>query len=231
MGKVATPLILVNFKAYKEACGERAVALAKVCEKVTEDFGVEIAVAPQFFDLVKVREAVSIPVFSQHIDPVPKAGAFTGHVVAENLSELGIDGTVLNHSERKLSEEGVKKCIGIANSCGLVTVACADTPEEAERIAKFSPDFVAIEPPELIGTGVSVSRAKPEVVTRAVEKVKSVNESVRVLCGAGISSGEDVEKALELGAEGVLVASAVVKAEEPQKVLEEFAASAKKLRG
>jgi triosephosphate isomerase len=50
-----------------------------------------------------------------------------------------------------------------------------------------------------------------------------VNRSVRVLCGAGVTTAKDVSKALELGSEGVLVASGVVKNKDPRAVLEDMA--------
>jgi triosephosphate isomerase len=65
-----------------------------------------------------------------------------------------------------------------------------------------------------------VSSADPQVVKGSVDAVKNVNENVRVLCGAGISKGEDLQAALELGSAGVLLASGVVKAEDPEKALE-----------
>jgi triosephosphate isomerase len=213
----------VNFKNYKEATGKNALTLAKICGEVSEKYRITIGVAPQFIDLQKVKEKVKIPVFSQHIDPIEKAGAFTGYVVAENLKAIGIDGTLINHSERKLPLKDIEKCVEIARKFGLISVCCAATPDEAEKIAKFNPDFIAIEPPSLIGTGISVSTAKPEVVTKSIEKISKVNPKVKVLCGAGITTGEDVRKALELGTIGVLVASGVVKAENPKEVLEDFA--------
>ncbi|RLG06224.1 MAG: triose-phosphate isomerase, partial [Thaumarchaeota archaeon] len=90
------------------------------------------------------------------------------------------------------------------------------------------PEILAIEPPELIGTGIPVSKAKPEVVTGAVEAVKRINPRVHVLCGAGISTGDDVAKAIELGTEGVLLASAYVKAKDPKKLLSGMAEAALK---
>jgi triosephosphate isomerase len=215
--------LLVNFKNYKEATGKNALRLAKLCEKVSKKYRIKIGVAPQFIDLQKVKEKVKIPVFAQHIDPIEKAGAFTGYVVAENLKFIGIDGTLINHSERKLPTNDVEKCIEIAKKFQLTSICCAATPEEAEKIAAFNPNFIAVEPPELIGTGISVSKAKPEVVTKSIEKISKVNPQIKVLCGAGITTGEDVKRALELGTVGVLVASGVVKSDNPEKVLDEFA--------
>ncbi len=95
--------------------------------------------------------------------------------------------------------------------------------EIAKRVALLNPDAIAIEPPELIGSGISVSTAQPEIVSGAVEAVHTINPDVKVLCGAGITNGEDASAALDLGAKGILVASGVVKAEDPYKALLELA--------
>jgi len=63
-----------------------------------------------------------------------------------------------------------------------------------------------------------VSKADPDIIADTVDRVSSVSD-VPVLCGAGITSGEDVEAAKELGAEGVLVASGVVKADSPRDAM------------
>lgn len=216
------PLILINFKTYQEAMGARALRLAKVCEKVSTKYKITLAVAPQYIDLKEICKKVKILVFAQHIDPIEKPGSFTGHIIARNLKTIGVKGTLINHSERKLKLGEIKKCVEIARENNLISICCADRPDEAKAIAKFNPDFIAIEPPELIGSGIPVSRAKPEVVISTVKKIHSVNKKIKVLCGAGITSGEDVKKALELGTCGVLVASGVVKASDPEKVLIDF---------
>ena len=82
-----------------------------------------------------------------------------------------------------------------------------------------SPSMVAVEPPDLIGKGKSVSTERPEVVRESVDAAKSVSEAVEVLCGAGVNNGQDVNKALELGTVGVLLASGVTKATEKGKDL------------
>jgi triosephosphate isomerase len=95
-------------------------------------------------------------------------------------------------------------------------------------VASLKPDVIAVEPPELIGTGVSVSKAKPDVVAGTVKLVRGVNKKVTVLCGAGISRGEDVTAALKLGTQGVLVASGIVKAKDPYTIMREFAEAMKR---
>ncbi|MEM2999648.1 MAG: triose-phosphate isomerase [Candidatus Bathyarchaeia archaeon] len=223
--KLQTPLIIVNFKTYFEATGQKAVALAKHAEKVSKETGVFIAVAPQFVDIARVAEAVEIPVFAQHIDPI-KPGSYTGHVLAESIKEAGAVGTLINHSERRLKLADIDAVIELAREQGLISCVCVNNPSVSAAASALKPDIVSIEPPELIGTGIAVSRVQPEVVTTTVKLVRSINSDVTILCGAGISHGEDVATAIRLGTQGVLVASAIVKAKDPYSVLREFADAA-----
>ena len=209
----------MNFKTYIEATGKRGVELAKIADKVSRDSGVIIAVAPQFTDLKTVTEAVEIPVFSQHIDPI-KPGAFTGHILAEAVKAAGASGTILNHSERRIKISEIEEASSLARVSDLAALVCTDTPGVSAAVASLNPDIIAIEPPDLIGTGVAVSKARPELITNAIKRIRSVNNSVDILCGAGVSTAEDVGKALELGTRGVLVSSSVVKGQNPGQLLE-----------
>ena len=216
------PMIIVNFKAYLEATGKRAVELSKKAEKASLETEVSIGVAPQFTDIAAVVEAVSIPVFAQHVDSI-QPGSHTGHVLAEAVKETGAKGTLINHSERQLKLLDIDAMIKITRENSLVSVVCANNPNISVAAACLKPDMIAIEPPELIGTGIPVSKAKPEVITDTIRLVREANKEVVILCGAGITRGEDVGAALKLGAQGVLVASGVVKAKDPYVVLREFA--------
>lgn len=220
--KIRTPIIIVNCKTYSEATGKKAIELAKVAENVSLETEVCIGLASQFVDIAPIAHTVSIPVFAQHIDPV-KPGSSTGHILVESIKEAGAVGTLINHSERQLKLINIEVAIARARETGLVSVVCANNAVVSAAVAALKPDMIAVEPPELIGTGIPVSKAKPEVLTGAIELVKRINPDVVVLCGAGITKGEDVAAALKLGTEGVLVASGIVKAKDPYKVLLEFA--------
>jgi triosephosphate isomerase len=220
------PMIIINFKTYSEATGQRAVDLAKKAEKVTRETGISTGVAPQFADIATVAEAVDIPVFAQHVDPI-KPGGFTGHVLADSVKEAGAVGTLINHSERQLKVSDIDEIVKITREKNLLSCVCANNPSISTAVATLKPDIIAIEPPELIGTGIPVSKAKPEVVTDTVKLVREVNSKVTILCGAGISHGEDVAAALKLGTQGVLVASGIVKAKDPHAIIREFAEAAK----
>lgn len=216
-----TPIVIVNFKTYKEATGESAVKLAKLIAEISKKSGVSAAVAPQTVDLATIARDVDIPVLAQHVDPI-KPGRNTGFISPESAKSGGAVGTLVNHSEHKLPHDQVKAVIVRAKEAGLYTVACTADIEESRKIAEFAPDIIAVEPPELIGSGIPVSKAKPEVVENSVKVVKAVDPNIKVLCGAGITSGEDVTKALELGAEGVLVASGVVCAKDQRAAFQDI---------
>lgn len=221
---VRYPLILVNLKTYEQAMGQKAIDFSRIAEQVNEKTGISIVIAPQTIDLQAVTDAGETLVFSQHIDPVTY-GKYTGHILPESVAEAGCIGTLLNHSERQIPLETIKASIKRAKEADLLIVVCVETVEIAKQVALLNPDAIAIEPPELIGSGISVSKAQPEIVSGAVEAVKAVNPNVRVLCGAGITNGEDASAALDLGAEGILVASGVVKSDDPYKSLLDLARS------
>lgn len=215
------PFILLNYKTYTQGTGRGAVEIAKACEAVSEESGIEIAVAPQFPDIYRVASEVELPVFSQHLDGIG-AGSFTGHVFGKCIKEAGAVGTLINHSERRLTLAEIEASLKAAQEYGLRTVICTNNVPTTAAAAALGPDYVAIEPPELIGSGIPVSKANPEVVSSSVKAAAKINPHVKVLCGAGISKGEDLKAALELGSEGVLLASGIVKAEDPRAALEEL---------
>lgn len=223
-GVVTYPFILLNLKTYEQSMGERSIEFARIAERVYEKTGISIAIAPQALDIQTLVDASEIPVFSQHIDPVYH-GKYTGHILPEAVAEAGCYGTMLNHSERQLPLEIIKASILRAKEVDLFTVVCADTIDTAKRIALLNPDVIAIEPPELIGSSIPVSKAQPEIVSGSVAAVKAINPNVSVLCGAGITSGEDASASLDLGAKGILVASGVVKSNDPYASLLDLARS------
>jgi len=224
--ELKTPLILVNLKTYNESLGDKAVKLAKIAEEVGESTGVCIGLAPQFSDLHRVATQSEVPVFAQHVDPVTP-GRGTGSILVESVVEAGAVGTLLNHSERQLRLADLEASLIRAKDVGLKVCICSNNQLVSGAAAALGPDFIAVEPPELIGTGIPVSKTQPEVVTATVDTIRRINPKVIPLCGAGISTGEDVAAALKLGTQGVLLASGVTKAKNPQQVLEDMAKHAR----
>ncbi|MDD3378484.1 MAG: triose-phosphate isomerase [Candidatus Methanomethylophilaceae archaeon] len=215
---ISRPAIIVNFKAYLEVDGCGALDLAKACQSVFEETGIKIAICPPMVDLGLVARNVNIPVLSQNVDP-HAPGSSTGWVTPSMVKGCGAIGTLINHSEHKVSIKTIEECIELSKGCELVTIICADSVKTAIQVAHCCPDFVAVEPPELIGGDISVTTANPQIIENTVESVKAINHSISVLCGAGVKTGDDVKTALDLGADGVLLASGVVKAKDPYTVL------------
>ena len=211
-------LIILNFKTYEEATGDNAVKLAKICDDVSKETGAKIIVCPQFTDIYRIAEVVEIPVYAQHIGPA-KYGSYTGHILPEALKAAGATGCLINHSERRVKLADIDSSVEKLRSMEMTSIVCTNNIAVTRAAAAISPDFVAIEPPELIGSGISVAQAQPEIITGSVDAVNTVNPDVKVLTGAGISTGDDVRKAGELGTCGVLLASGVTKAKDPRAVL------------
>lgn len=213
-----TPVIVVNFKVYEQVVGEKGLNLAKTCELVASETGKSIVIAPQQVDLALISKEVSIPVFSQHIDPV-KVGSNTGHTTVEGVVAAGAKGTLINHSENRLKIAEIDWLVQKCRESGLETIVCTNNFEVSKACALLNPDYIAIEPPELIGGEISVTSADPDIIKTTATTLKQLSPDVGVLCGAGVKTGEDVVKAIELGTDGVLLASGVTKASDPKQAL------------
>jgi len=100
---------------------------------------IQVAVAPAFTALSKVKEALvgsSIQLFAQNCHH-EKQGAFTGEVSAPMLKELGCDGVILGHSERRQyfgeTEEGVNRKLKAVLEAQLHPIVCVgETLQERE---------------------------------------------------------------------------------------------------
>ncbi len=215
-----TPVIIVNFKLYRQSSGVNAPLLLEVMERVREERGVEIVAALNPMDLTALREKYRVPMILQHVDAVD-FGAHTGRLTLTVAKERGAEGLLINHSERKLTIADIDFLLSQARKMNMVSVVCSNNPRVSGSLAFLSPDFIAMEPPELIGGNISVSKARPEAITETINAVKSVR-NVPVLVGAGIKNRDDVKRAMELGACGILVASGVVKAKDPYGALNDL---------
>ena len=213
-----TPIVILNYKTYLESSGENALELARALKSASEESGITMVAAPQAADIYRIQDQIFLPIFAQHIDPITPGG-HTGSNLIETLIEAGISGSLINHSENRMKLADIDEVIQLCKQNDIESCVCTNNIETSKAIATFSPDAVAVEPPELIGTGIPVSQAQPEVVEDSVKGVKSINKKIKVLCGAGISTGDDMKAAMDLGADGVLLASGIVKAENPKEAL------------
>jgi len=218
---LSTPTIVVNVKTYSEATGDHAVQIAELMDSLAKETGASLGVSVQASDIYRVQQAVSIPVFAEHIDPI-QPGSHTGWTLPEAIQAAGAIGTLINHSEHRLTLADIDTCINRAKELSLDHIVCTNNIATSKAVACFSPNFLAVEPPELIGGDTSVTAADPGIVKGSVDAVHEINKKVGVLCGAGVKNGKDVAKAIELGADGVLLASGVVKVGNKEQVIRDL---------
>ena len=211
-------MIILNYKTYTESLGEAGRKLTWMAMDVMKETDVRIVACPQTPDLYH-HKSLEIEVFAQHVDPI-EPGSHTGHILPETLKAAGATGTLINHSEDRMPADKIKKCVELCRKHGLTSVVCAESVSKVKEVSAFKPDYIAIEPPELIGSGIPVSKANPEIVRNSVRAV--VDPNIKVLCGAGITTGDDVRAAIDLGTHGVLLASGVVKAKDPKAALKDL---------
>ncbi|MEM0466151.1 MAG: triose-phosphate isomerase [Candidatus Thermoplasmatota archaeon] len=217
-----TPTIVVNVKTYTESTGTKALEIGQIMQTVAEETGASMAIAVQPMDIMLCSKNLKIPVYAQHIDPIPP-GSHTGWILPDAVVAAGAKGTLINHSEHRLILADIDSCITLAKKNNLDQIVCTNNVATSKAAAALSPNFIAVEPPELIGGDISVTTANPDIVKNSVDVVKKIDTNVRVLCGAGVKNGKDVQMALKLGADGVLLASGVVKAKDKLAVIRDLA--------
>lgn len=215
--------LLLNLKGYTESFAESALMIAGHAREISDETGVVVIVCPPAPWLQQVSFTGAVT-FAQHVDPV-EPGATTGYSSMEMIQAAGAKGTLVNHSEHRLKLWEMEFVVERAKKLGMTSVVCADTVDTVAAVSALNPSMVAIEPPELIGKGISVSKAKPEIITDSVQSIRRVNREVVIIAGAGITTPDDVRKAAELGAEGALVASAVVKSDRQKQLIGEMASA------
>ena len=212
-------LVVVNFKTYESAHGVAAEELALIMEQIETDARM-IAVVSAFDLSAVVSIAPTLEVWTQHLDPI-NFGSNTGWLHPETAIQRGAKGTLINHAEHKVSIEHIAMLLDSVPE-GFTVCACAADINEARALSALQPDYVAVEPPELIGGEISVTTADPEIVSGTSRAIREISENVGILCGAGVKNGKDVLKAVELGTSGVLLASGVTKVKDATAALNDL---------
>lgn len=207
--------LFINFKAYEESTGQRALNLIRSIER-------EIGNNPSLILVVNPLDSMietTLKKYIQSAEPLT-SGPYTGHIPVALMRNYGYSGIMLNHSENKLDPENIKKSIKMARDHGLRCLVCAADQEEVKRIIPLEPDYIAYEPPELIGGNISVSTEKPEIIEAVAHMLNETK--IALIVGAGIKNNSDIRISKQLGAEGVLISSGVVKSPDPIRVIVEM---------
>jgi triosephosphate isomerase len=214
---IAPPFFEIGPKAF--LYGRAVLELAKAADRISQRYDVRIIFTPQYVDIPRVAGVTrNIKVFAQHMDSIG-VGRGIGSVLPEAVKEAGAVGVLLNHAEKRLTLSEINRTIKRADEVGLATLVCADTPEEAAALAHLAPNIILAEPPELIGSG-EAGAAGRDYVARINERIRSIDPRIRVLHSAGIRGPQDVADIVSLGAEATGCTSAVLKAENPEAMLE-----------
>ncbi len=216
--------LIINFKNYEEVSADKAIKLAESARQVAERLKIEIVVAPPQPALALIAKNVQVPVICQHVDN-ERMGPSTGYFLPEIAKSYGALGSLINHSEHRIEMKTISALINRLRKLDMMSIVCAREPSEVKEISTFHPDFIAIEPSQLIGSGRAVSKESPDIITESIEAAASSRS--KVICGAGITDKSDVVKALELGSQGILVASGIIKAKPWTAKIAEIAAGMK----
>ncbi|MCA9460143.1 MAG: triosephosphate isomerase [Nanoarchaeota archaeon] len=208
--------LLINLKAYKEGSGTNILKFAQIVNELSVEAkkkNVDLILCVNSLDLRSLL-GTGVHVYAQHIDAYDY-GAHTGFLVPELVKSSGVLGSLVNHSEHRIDFDLVGSIVSASKKVGLEMCVCVKDDNEVKKVLKYNPDFIAVEPSELIGGDISISTARPELISNSVK----VSKGIPILVGAGVKNAQDVKKAVELGAKGILVASGVVKANDPKAAI------------
>jgi len=214
-------MFIINCKNYEEISGDKIKKFIQIAEQVSKKYKIKIAISPPQH-LIGLVTNSSIPILAQHVDD-SKIGSTTGYIIPELLKKSKVKGSLINHSEHRISSKEIEKLVLKLKELKMISIVCVKDVAEVKKYLKINPDFIAIEPPELIGSGKAISTEKPDLIQKAARIVNDSKNKTKLLCGAGIVSGEDVAKSIELGSKGILVASGIIKAKNWNKIISEFA--------
>ena len=204
-------LIIINCKNYLEVAGEKILQLSEIAKDISNSNKVQIMLAPPQNCLFYLSQSIKLPLICQHIDD-EKIGATTGFIIPELAKSYGAAGSLINHSEHRIEHTHIQNLVERLRQLNMTSIVCAATSKEVGELAKLHPNMIAIEPPELIGTGKAVSKVNPSIITKSVKEAARHSENIKVICGAGIVDKTDVNSAINLGSKGILLASGLIKA-------------------
>lgn len=208
-------MLIINFKTYKEATGKNGLIIAQIAQKISEQVGVRIVVVPQPTDIYQIKKATGIEVWAQYLDPIDP-DRYTGFISPYALQHAGATGVLINHSEKKLALKEIEKRVKYAKKYGLTTLVLTDSAEEAEKINLMEPDYIGYEKEELIAGNVPIIEVEGPNIENVMGKIDRP-----LIVGSGINDKDDITESLKIGAQGVILASSVIKAQDiEEKILE-----------
>ncbi len=213
-------LVAGNWKMFKGA-----LETVEFLDAFAPPGGVDVVVCPPSTSL-HVAVGRGIPVYAQNVHWAA-AGAFTGEVSAAMLLELGVEGAIVGHSERRQyfgeTDETVRQRCETALEAGLAVIACVGETDAAREsgetdavlrrqvaaIPRHERLVIAYEPVWAIGTGKT---ATPELAQAAHALIKELHET-QVLYGGSVKPENAAELMAQPAVDGALVGGASLEPE------------------
>lgn len=207
-------MIILNFKIYTETFGDKAMELTKMVSEVAKNSKTKVIITASALDAYRLQNQTGQEVWIQNIDE-HMDGKYTGWISPLQAQSIGINGSLINHSEHRLPKGTIKNILAKKPE-NFKIVCCAHSLGQIPWIKKSKPDYILYEPPELIASpDKSVASEQADSIKNAV----ALAAPVPLIVGAGVKSTEDVRISLKMGAVGVALASAFVLSDNPKDLL------------
>ena len=245
-----TPYVAGNWKMHKTVAEARTY-MEKLNARLPAGKGVDVALCVPFTALAATVDTAAgsgVKVLAQTMHQAPE-GAFTGEVSAAMLTDLGVDGVLLGHSERRRdnceTDRALQEKVPAALAAGLEPILCVGETEEEresgetqrklrhqvqEGLAEVPDDrladvTIAYEPIWAIGTG---KVATPEQAQEAIafvralvgDRSQSASAAVRVLYGGSVKADNAREILSQPDVDGALVGGACLDPEDFVRIVE-----------
>jgi triosephosphate isomerase len=236
------PYIVGNWKMNQTAAEARET-IAALKEKVADIDAVDIGICPTYTSLAAAVEAAAgsnIAIGAQNVH-WEESGAFTSQISAAMLKELGIDYSIVGHSECRAlfgdTDETVNKRVKTAITAGMSVIMCCgevleqrksgETNNVVARQVKAGLDgldaeamaavTVAYEPVWAIGTGETATPEQAQEVHALIRQLlkdmfdDSVAAATRIQYGGSVKPGNVADLMSREDIDGALVGGASLK--------------------
>ncbi len=223
---IKAPFFIVNPKSY--LYGTEVVKLAQIADRLAQQYHIDCLFTGQLIDLPALKQATKhLIITAQTMDPL-EPGRGMGQVLPEGLQSQGVGAVVLNHAEKPLTIAALDWTIKRARTLNLMSIVCADTPEQCRAVAQLHPTMMICEPTSVIGTGTI---SNDDYIQQTNQAVREVDPQILIMQAAGVSTGADVTHVLQLGADGTGGTSGIIQAPDWQAKLTEMMSALVQFKG
>ncbi|CAN5482770.1 hypothetical protein BH09BAC3_BH09BAC3_33880 [soil metagenome] len=213
------PIVIINFKGLEY---ERVRAIVDdfntIDSGLLKNVRVILAVPPSYIN--DLQTMTDHEIFLQDIKSPFEytVDIFLDELCGENRRDCAAKGVILNHPEKVLTEECLKRSFQKSKEGSLHAIVCSSSVEEGITLSKhYQPYAIAIENKLLLGKNESFTVNFPNLVKIAKDGMDS-----EVMVGGGVRSHRDFARVIDDGGIGVLVSSVIVNAVRPGEALKEL---------